>query len=441
MSKIYKPQPVSGFPEWLPDTRALELQWLDHIRKVFESYGFCNIETPAVEVLDVLLAKGEVENEIYTLHRLQADEKDKSDARLALRFDNTVPFARYTAQHFNELAFPFKRYQMQKVWRGERPQEGRFREFYQCDIDVINPDNLPLHFDAEIPAVIDEILQGFNVPAYTIYINNRKILIGYVQALGLEDQAGAVLRILDKRDKIGSDGVIRELTQNLKLSAETAQKALALAQIRGSDTRVIAQAKALGISNDLFDQGLVELEYMLNSLQGLVGNRVMADLSIVRGLDYYTGTVYETKFNDYPEIGTIVAGGRYEDLAGSYINKKLPGVGISIGLTRLLSVLLARDLIKPTRAARTDVLISVFDDTQRGDALALAKHLRERDLNVEVYHNATKLQKQLAYADKKQIPYVWFLPNAEQPQHQVKNMESGVQFNADPKTWLPGQAA
>lgn len=437
MSKIYKPQPVSGFPEWLPDTRALELQWLDHIRKVFESYGFCNIETPAVEVLDVLLAKGEVENEIYTLHRLQADENDKSDARLGLRFDNTVPFARYTAQHFNELSFPFKRYQMQKVWRGERPQEGRFREFYQCDIDVINPDNLPLHFDAEIPAVIDEILQGFNVPAYTIYINNRKILIGYVQALGLETQAGAVLRILDKRDKIGGDGVIRELTQNLNLSTETAQKALALAQIRGADAGVITQARALGISNDLFEQGLSELEYMLNSLQDLVGDRVMADLSIVRGLDYYTGTVYEAKFNDYPEIGTIVAGGRYEDLAGSYINKKLPGIGISIGLTRLLSVLLTRGLIKPIRASRTDVLVTVFDDTQRPGALLLAKQLRGRGLNVEVYHSAQKFQKQLSYAVKKQIPYVWFLPNDEQTMHQVKNMTTGAQDAADPATWQP----
>ncbi|HEY1095869.1 MAG TPA: histidine--tRNA ligase [Alphaproteobacteria bacterium] len=439
MSKIYKPQPISGFPEWSPELRALELSWLDHIRRVFESYGFCNIETPAVEVLDVLLAKGEVENEIYTLHRLQADEKDKTDARLALRFDNTVPFARYTAQHFNNLTFPFKRYQMQKVWRGERPQEGRYREFYQCDIDVINPDNLPLHFDAEIPAVIDEIMQALQLPAYTIYINNRKILIGYIQALGLEAQASAILRIVDKRDKIGEDGVIRELTQNLKLDDALAQKTLGLAKIRGNDANVIKQAKALGISNPMFDEGLEELAYVLNSLQGFVGNRVMADLSIVRGLDYYTGTVYETKFNDYPEIGTIIAGGRYEDLASSYINKKLPGIGISIGLTRLLGVLIGRDMVKPLRNSPTDVLITQMDETQRNDALSLAKILRARGFNVEVYHNATKIQKQLAYADKKQIPYVWFLSNSDQPQHQVKDMAAGTQSDADPQNWSPAK--
>lgn len=437
MSKIYKPLPVSGFTEWLPDIRALELQWLDHIRRVFESYGFCNIETPAVEVLDVLLAKGETDKEIYTLHRLQADEKDKSDARLGLHFDLTVPFARYTAQHFNELTFPFKRYQMQKVWRGERPQEGRAREFYQCDIDVINPDNLPIHFDAEIPAVIDEILQGMNIPAYTIYINNRKILLGYAQALGLGDQSHAVLRILDKRDKIGDEGVIRELTNNLKLDPATAQKALALAQIRGSDQSVIAQAKALGVTNELFEQGLDELGYVLSSLQGLVGNRIVADLSIVRGFDYYTGTVYETKFNDYPEMGTLVAGGRYEDLAGSYINKKLPGIGISIGLTRLLSILLAKNLVKPVRASRTDVLITQMDDDQRAPALALAKQLRSRGLNVELYHTTTKIQKQMAYADKKQIPYVWFMPNDEQRQHQIKDMQNGAQTDANPDMWMP----
>jgi histidyl-tRNA synthetase len=437
MSKIYKPLPVSGFPEWLPEVRALELQWLDHIRRVFESYGFCNIETPAVEVLDVLMAKGEVENEIYTLHRLQADEKDKSDARLALRFDNTVPFARYAAQHFNELTFPFKRYQMQKVWRGERPQEGRYREFYQCDIDVINPENLPLHFDAEIPAIIDEIMQALELPAYTIYINNRKILTGYMQALGLEEQAAAVLRIIDKRDKIGNDGVVRELTQNLKLNDELAQKCLGLATIRGNDESVIRQAKALGVSNPLFDEGLDELAYVLNSLQGHVGNRVMADMSIVRGLDYYTGTVYETKFNAYPEIGTIIAGGRYEDLAGSYINKKLPGIGIAIGLTRLLGVLIGRGIVSPKRNSPTDVLITVMDDTQRNDALKTATQLRGRGLNVEVYHNATKIQKQLAYADKKQIPYVWFLPHEEQIMHQVKNMQTSVQSDANPQDWMP----
>ena len=436
MSKIYKPRPVSGFPELLPDVRALELSWLDHIRRVFESYGFVNIETPAIEEIDVLLSKGETDKEIYVLNRLQADEKDKSDARLALHFDLTVPFARYTAQHFNELSFPFKRYQIQKAWRGERPQEGRFREFTQCDIDIINPDNLPIHFDAEIPAVIDEILQGLNLPAYTIIINNRKILLGYMQGLGLTDNASMALRILDKRDKIGHDGVKKQLMSDLGLSEDIAEKALALALIKGNDRKVVDQARALNVQNDLFEEGLKELEYALNSLGAFIGDRLMADLSVVRGFDYYTGTVYETKFNDYPDIGSIVSGGRYEDLAGSYIAKKLPGIGISFGLTRTLAVLLARGLVKPIRASKTDVLVTVFSDEQRGEALKTAAQFRKRGLNAEVYHAPQKFQKQLGYADKKQIPFVWFLPEGDKA-HQVKNMATSEQMDADPTTWTP----
>jgi histidyl-tRNA synthetase len=438
MSKqqIYKPRPVSGFPEWLPDMRALELSWLDHIRKVFESYGFVNIETPAIEEIDVLLSKGETDKEIYVLNRLQADEKDKSDARLALHFDLTVPFARYTAQHFNELTFPFKRYQIQKVWRGERPQEGRYREFYQCDIDIINPDSVPMHFDAELPAVIDEILQGLDIPAYKIYINNRKILLGYMQGLGLTDNAPMALRILDKRDKIGPDGVKKQLIENLGLSEAIAEKALALAMIKGNDTKVIEQARALNVQNEIFEEGLQELEYVLKSLGGFIGDRLVADLSIVRGFDYYTGTVYETKFDEYPELGSIVSGGRYEDLAGQYISKKLPGVGISFGLTRTLGVLLGKGLIKTKRASRTDVLITAFDDEQRVEALKTAVSMRKRGLNVEVYHAPQKFQKQVGYADKKQIPFVWFLP-VEGKGHEVKNMETGEQIAADPENWKP----
>lgn len=439
MSKpaIYKPRAISGFPEWLPEMRALELSWLDHIRHVFESYGFVNIETPVVEEIDVLLSKGETDKEIYALTRLQADERDKSDARLALHFDLTVPFARYTAQHFNELSFPFKRYQMQKVWRGERPQEGRFREFYQCDIDIINPDNLPIHFDAEIPAVIDEILQGFNIPPYTIYINNRKVLLGYMQGLGLTDNAAMALRILDKRDKIGEQGVVKELTENLGLDVDTANRALQLALIKGNDMSVITRARALNVDNELFHLGLDELEYVLNSLSEFVGNRIMVDMSIVRGFDYYTGTVYEAKLNDYPEIGTFVGGGRYEDLAGQYINKKLPGVGISIGLTRFLSVMVSKGLIQTKRASKTDVLVTVFDDNQRKDALSLAAQMRKRGLNVEVYHTTQKMKNQLAYASKKEIPFVWFLPSEQNAEHQVKNMTDGSQNDADPATWMP----
>jgi histidyl-tRNA synthetase len=444
MSKsIYKPRPVSGFPEWLPEVRALELSWLDHIRKVFESYGFVNIETPAVEEIDVLLSKGETDKEIYVLNRLQADERDKSDARLALHFDLTVPFARYTAQHFNDLTFPFKRYQIQKVWRGERPQEGRFREFYQCDIDIINPDNLPIHFDAEIPAVIDEILQGFDIPAYTIYINNRKILLGYMQGIGLNDKAPMALRILDKRDKIGVDGVKKELKGKLQLDDATIEKAVALAVIKGN-TSIVLLSQIAEIKHHMHDAegaalfaiGVDELLYVLDSLSSTIATNIVADLSIVRGFDYYTGTVYETKFNDHPDLGTVVAGGRYADLASGYINKNLPGVGISIGLTRMLSLLIAKGLVKPVRASKTDVLITVFDEFQRSQALKTAAQMRSRDLNVEVYHSTQKFQKQMEYADKKEIPYVWFLP-ADGKGDEVKNMATREQIAANPDTWVP----
>lgn len=437
MSKpsIYKPRAISGFPEWLPETRALELSWLDHIRRVFESYGFVNIETPAVEEIDVLLSKGETDKEIYALNRLQSDERDNSDSRLALHFDLTVPFARYTAQHFNALSFPFKRYQIQKVWRGERPQEGRFREFYQCDIDIINPDHLPMHFDAEIPAVIDEILQGLNIPAYTIYINNRKVLLGYMQALGLSDNAAMALRILDKRDKIGPDGVRKELVETLGLDPEIAERALQLALIKGRDASVIAQARALGVQNELFSEGLDELEYVLESLGAIAGERIVVDMSIVRGFDYYTGTVYEAKLDDYPAYGTVASGGRYEDLAGQYINRKLPGIGVSLGLTRLLDKLIREGAIQTKRASKTDLLVTVLEDDQRKDALALAAQMRKRGLNVEVYHTTQKLKNQLAYASKKQIPYVWFLPSPDNPVHQVKDMDTGQQQDALPDTW------
>ena len=429
---IYKPKSISGFPEWLPEVRALELQWLDTMRRVFEQYGFCNIETPAVEELDVLLAKGETDKEIYTLHRLQADDKDSSDARLGLHFDQTVPFARYTAQHFNDLTFPFKRYQMQKVWRGERPQEGRFREFYQCDIDVINPEQLPLHFDAEILQIIADVLRQINIPAYTIRINNRKILDGYLQGLGLADNRFAALRILDKLDKIAEKGVLDALQSQVGLNAETAQKALNIATINGQNAaQIIKQVEALGISHPSLTEGLEELAYVWDSLDSALQKTVLMDLSVVRGFDYYTGTVYETRLNDYAGFGAIVSGGRYADLAGSYINKKLPGVGISIGLTRLFSKLLVEGLLSVTRPYPTQVLVTVPTDAHRSQALQIAKNLRAKGLNVEVFHQPQKIQKQLAYADKKQIPYVWFTPEDAGCAHQVKNMATGVQTNTN----------
>ena len=278
--KIYKPKPVSGFSEWLPEIRIIEQQWLDHIRRVFESYGFTSIETPSVEEIDVLLAKGETDKEIYTLTRLQADPDDDKEARLGLHFDQTVPLARYTAQHFNDLVFPFKRYQMQRVWRGERPQLGRSREFVQCDIDVINVDHLPLHFDAGMPAVIYEALDGLDIGRFQIRISNRKILLGLLEHQGIDDTI-AVTRNVDKIEKLGRDEVHLILAKECDLSDEQIIQILDLA----TDS-VLADIDPL---NDQMREGLDELNFVMDQLSHLPDHAIKADLSIVRGLDYYTG--------------------------------------------------------------------------------------------------------------------------------------------------------
>jgi histidyl-tRNA synthetase len=439
MSKsIYKPRPISGFPEWLPEVRAVEQQWFDHIRKVFESYGFCSIETPSVEEIDVLTAKGEVDKEIYVIERLHKEENDK-EARLALHFDQTVPFARYVAQHFNDLTFPFKRYQMQRVWRGERPQAGRFREFYQCDIDVINVDNLPIHFDAEMPAIMWEILSslpGMEDEKFQIRISNRKILLGYCQGIGITENVAEVLRILDKLEKIGIERSFN-LLRELGLLEGQAQMLIDMTSLKTSDPNKIRDFiyKIEGVSDDVF-QGLEELETVLKSLTHLPQGSAIADLSIIRGLDYYTGTVYETVFLDDPSYGSICSGGRYDDLAGSYIGKHLPGVGISIGFSRLFDRIRLKGRLPASRKSPAQVLVTVFDDAQRFDALKTAAGFRKRGINAEVYHAAQKFQKQLGYAEKKEIPYVWFLP-AEGKGHEVKNMATREQIAANPETWEP----
>lgn len=414
----------------------VEQKWLDVIRAGFERYGFCSIETPSVEPLSVLTAKGETSNEVYVLRRLQEDADDTSDSRIGLHFDLTVPFARYTAQHFNELVFPFKRYQMQRVWRGERAQDGRFREFTQCDIDVINVDHLPSHFDAELPRVIHEILTGLELPAWTIDINNRKVLQGFYEGLGVDDPA-AVIRAVDKLDKVGPEGVAKILSDEVGLSARTVDSCLALARIRGTGSAVVEEIKALGVTSELLTEGLGELGHVLDSLGDLPAGSVVADLSIARGLDYYTGTVYEGKFVDWPNYGSICSGGRYENLAGSFIRRRLPGVGMSIGLTRIFAKLLAEGLLATPATCPTDVLVVLPRDDRRNEAEATAARLRGRGMNVELYHQADKVAKQVRYASRKGIPFVWFPPFEEGAAHEVKNLATGEQLASDPTTWLP----
>ena len=431
---IYKPKPVSGFPEWLPAERRIEQLWFDHIRKVFESYGYASIETPSVEELDVLTAKGEVDKEIYVIERLHKDENEKSsEARLALHFDQTVPMARYVAQRFNDLEFPFKRYQMQRVWRGERPQAGRFREFYQCDIDVINVDHLPLSFDAEMPAIMLEIFAGLNIPAIQMQISNRKILQGFCEGLGLPDTL-PVIRAIDKIEKIGVEDT-KKLLSASGLSGEQIGKIILFSKIRAPDASFAEELFKLGIDNETLKAGVAELSFVMQNLSRFTTGMVMADLSIVRGLDYYTGTVYETRFIDNPSYGSICSGGRYDDLAGSYINKHLPGVGISIGFSRLFDYMRARGEFDLTRKCPTDILVALPSEEKRSIAQETAVTLRANGFNVELYHTDQKIKKQINYAEKKGIPYIWFPPFDDEGVHEIKNLLTGEQKAANPKDW------
>ena len=432
--KIYKPRPVTGFPEWLPEVRRIEQQWMDHIRKTFESYGFCSIETPSIEEIEVLSAKGEVDKEIYVLERLHRDENEKADARLALHFDQTVPLARYVAQHFNELDFPFKRYQMQKVWRGERPQAGRFREFYQCDIDVIGVDNVPIHFDGELAAIMVDILRGLNIGPFQMQISNRKILMGLCEGLGITNTL-PVTRAIDKIEKIGVDGT-RKLLSEANIPAQHIETLIKLATIKTENENFVEQVLALGVSSPTLAEGISELASVMAQLTHIERGYVVADLSIVRGLDYYTGTVYETKLLDNRNFGSICSGGRYDDLAGSYINKHLPGVGISIGLSRLFDYMRINGKLGDlTRKCPTDILVTVPSNEKRTEAAAIAKTLRDRGMNVELYHSGQKIKKQMEYAVKKGIPYVWFTPFEDGQNHEVKNMTTGEQLPSDPHIW------
>ncbi len=412
---------------------------LDKIRATFESYGFASIETPSVEELEVLLAKGETDKEIYTIERLQADEGSGGDARLGLHYDLTVPFARYVAQHFNELVFPFKRYQMQRVWRGERPQAGRFREFTQCDIDVIGIDQLAVTFDAELAAVAMQALDAIGVEGVTLHISNRKILQGALGDKVDPEQITPLIRAIDAMPKVGRDQTLHMIKSVLGAANRDAvgEALVDLANITAADSDKLRSLTASPGYGAAFVEGIHELCSVMDHLKFLGIKNVVADLSIARGFDYYTGTVYEGRFDDAPGFGSVVAGGRYDDLAGAFINKKLPGVGISIGFSRLFAKLLQDNKLEATRRSPADVLIVLPSEERRAEMLEVAQAFRARGIKVETYHAPQKFARQMSYAEKKGIPFVWFLPFEPGQPHEVKNMASGAQTAADAETWVP----
>lgn len=442
LKKIYKPNPISGFAEWSPEIRNVEKKWLKTIEETFELYGYTNIETPAVEELPVLIAKGEdVDKQIYTVSNIKSDASS-NEKRLGLHYDLTVPMARYVAQHFSELSFPFKRYQIQKVWRGEGAQKGRYREFYQCDIDVVDQDNLSLEFDAEFPVILSKMMKKLDIGNVTIGVNNRKILEGFYQGLGLDDdEIVQAIRIIDKIDKQDPDQIRDSLSEKLRLNNEYIGKAMVLASFRDTSSDISKKVLELGVDTPLLREGLKELDFVMervNSLpEGTISKgSVVADLSIARGFDYYTGTVYEGKFSDYPGYPTILGGGRYDNLVGKFMNKSLPGVGISFGLTRIFSHLVQEGRIQPGEKTPTQVLVALADESARDMAREAADSLRERGIRAEVYHEPKKYDRQLSYANKKRIPYVVF-PHENDALTEVRDMNRHEQKVTPLKTWTP----
>jgi histidyl-tRNA synthetase len=427
--------PISGFPELLPGQRFVELAVLDRLRQTFELHGFAPLETPAVESLDQLLRKGEIDKEVYVLRRLHADDAEETGApasSLGLHFDLTVPFARYVLEHAGHLEFPFRRYQIQKVWRGERPQEGRYREFTQADIDIVAKDSLAFHHDVEVARVMAEALGALDfLPPLRLQVNNRRLIEGFYLGLGAPD-VPAVMRVIDKLDKLPPEAIAAQLQGEAGLDAGQAEKCLQLAQIRSTDTSFVDQVWALGVAHELLDTGLGELSAVIAGCASITGVTVEADLRIARGLDYYTGTVFETRMAGYEALGSICSGGRYDSLASDG-KTTYPGVGISLGVTRLLMPLLQRGLIGGSRPVPSAVLVALPNDDVRAECDAIAQALRARGIPTEVAATAQKYGKQIRYAERRGIPFVWF---PGEP-HAVRDIRSGEQVEADPSTWTP----
>lgn len=404
---LIQPRTPSGTLELLPRQQMVFQHMMDVIRRGYERFGFVPVETPVFEVKDVLLTKsgGETEKQVYFVQSSGAISQGH-EADLALRFDLTVPLARYVAEHERELAFPFRRYQIQRVYRGERAQRGRSREFYQCDIDVIGKDKLDAAFDAELPAIIVQIFTELGIKGFTIHFSNRKILLGLLSGWGVDDaeKQKLILREIDKLDKIGPEKV-RAAMVEIGLSETTAAQLLGLIALKGSKDEMLAALRDMKANHPIFLEGLDELARMVASLRALSvpEERTRINLAIARGLDYYTGTVYETLIDDHPEFGSVCSGGRYENLASYYTKSKLPGVGLSIGLTRLYEQLAAHDLL-PSAPHTVQVLIAQLEPERLADYLALATELRQAGFTVENYLEPAKLDKQLRYADKSGVP-------------------------------------
>jgi len=431
---VSRPKPLSGFPELAPDARIVEQFVLDRLRETFELHGFGSIETRAVEPLDRLAKQGEIDKEVYAVQRVAAEPGSR--AELGLHFDLTVPFARYVLENAHQLAFPFRRYQIQKVWRGERPQEGRYREFTQADIDIVDAGTLAAHHDVELPLVTLAALERLHVdlglPAVLMRVNNRKLSQGFYLGLDIADPP-AVLRQVDKIDKIGPERVTDLLVDEVGTTSAQARSVVQLAQISAPDERFVDEVRRLGVQHDELDEGLALLADVVRAARTYAPGRLVADLKIARGLDYYTGTVYETELKGYEAWGSISSGGRYDSLASDG-RTTYPGVGLSIGVTRLLAPLLSQGLLRPSRPVPTAVLVAVESEDTRWEAMAVAEALRSRGIATEVAPRADKFGRQIRYADRRGIPFVWFGAGMS---GEVKDIRTGEQLPADAARWEP----
>lgn len=416
-----EPRTLSGFMELLPNEQILFNQMKEKIQKTYEKFGFLPLDTPIIESAEVLLAKagGETEKQIY---RFQ-----KGDSDLALRFDLTVPLAKYVAKNYGSLSFPFRRYQIGKVYRGERAQKGRYREFYQCDIDIIGDGELDLINDAEIPSIIYTLFRELGFEDFTIKINNRKILNGLFEGVNQKENATEILRIIDKIEKIGKEAVIEEL-RKLDVKEEQINSIMNFIEIEGTSDEKLEKLEKLGIANETYKKGVEELKAVIKNVRlfGVPEANFKVDLTIARGLDYYTGTVYETFLNDYRELGSVCSGGRYENLAEYYTDKSLPGVGISIGLTRLFYKLNELNIIKAEKKSISDILIIPITEKLE-EPIKLATEIRKLGINTEIYLNDKKLKAKFKYADKLEIPYVIVIGDDEISSNKIKlkNMKTG----------------
>ncbi len=419
-----EPRTLPGFMELLPSEQILFDQMRKTIEDSYKTFGFLPIDTPIIELSEVLLAKagGETEKQIYRFN--------KGDTDLSLRFDLTVPLAKYVAKNYGSLSFPFRRYQIGKVYRGERAQKGRYREFYQCDIDIIGDETLDIINDAELPAVIATTFRRLGFDEFTIKINNRKILNGLYESINQTEKSVDIMRIIDKIDKIGDQAVMEELAK-IEVPEESINKIMQFIKIDGTTDEKLQKLQSLGIENDTYKLGVEELGEVVKYIRlfGIEDKNFVIDLSIARGLDYYTGTVYETFLNGYRELGSVCSGGRYENLAQNYTDKKLPGVGISIGLTRLFYKLNELNLIKVEKKSISDILIVPMTENLQVP-IKLATELRNARVNTEIYLNDKKLKAKMKYADKLEIPYVIVIGDneIESGRVKVKEMRTGEEI-------------